>query len=265
MTPDPPETLEALLPDDSPFQPEEIASPRIVFDLERGPVQFDYLGRADRSVRVSFERWDALRACRGEHSPYPRPEGRSCVFTVEGSTWLRQRHAYESLHYGARYNFGGDVNEMLEEFDHFLFCFHDEFVEVIAGGVRFAEIDGPPAEASPWPKAFAPLPEVVERYDVEGAISELRKDPRPVADLVAESRLRDQVLYQLTLEADGHQTIVQQLTVRTRRGRLLSRWRGYFGVTENTFAGVPELRDLRPLIAERLDQIRRRRIELGRA
>jgi hypothetical protein len=136
----PNEKMQALLPADSPFRPESVTGPRIVYDADEGPVAFGYLGHTELHIRVRFDRWDAMRICRGEHSPYPEPPGPwGGIYTVENSHWLRQRFEYESRHYGDAYNFNNDVREMLEEFDHYLFRFHDEFVEVIAGGIWFLQ------------------------------------------------------------------------------------------------------------------------------
>ncbi|WP_028063818.1 hypothetical protein [Solirubrobacter soli] len=87
---------------------------------------------------ASFEGLDAVRMSRGEHCPYEPPEGQQWVpalALIRPSAWLRDRHAYEAEHYGAGYEWGrGDT--MLVDTHHHLLVFHDEFVEVLARGVR---------------------------------------------------------------------------------------------------------------------------------
>jgi hypothetical protein len=94
-----------------------------------------------------FDRWDSLRVSRGEYPAYPAGDHheRWCALgIVRPSGWLNERYEYEREHYGEAYGFGDDVTEMLTEFEHYLFKFHDEFVEVIAGGVHFDLADEPP-------------------------------------------------------------------------------------------------------------------------
>jgi hypothetical protein len=46
---------------------------------------------------------------------------------------------YENKHYGKSHEFGGNVNEMLTDLKHYLFSFHDQFMEIIARGFWFEE------------------------------------------------------------------------------------------------------------------------------
>lgn len=59
------------------------------------------------------------------------------VYKIENTQWLTERFQYENKNYGCSYEFGGNVNEMLTDFNHYLFSFHDQFVEVIARGFWF--------------------------------------------------------------------------------------------------------------------------------
>jgi hypothetical protein len=80
--------------------------------------------------RVTFEGLDAIRASRGEHLPFDNDHARfrhgDWVYTVDRSPWLRERHDYETRHY---------ATPLLETHRHYLFVFHDEFVEAIAAGI----------------------------------------------------------------------------------------------------------------------------------
>ncbi len=56
---------------------------------------------------------------------------------IENSAWLKERHKYESVNDGSSYEFGGNVDEMLSDFNHDIFSFPDQFIEVITRGIWF--------------------------------------------------------------------------------------------------------------------------------
>jgi hypothetical protein len=80
--------------------------------------------------RVTFEERDAVRASRGEHLPFDYDHAGfrhgDWVYVVGQSQWMRERHDYETRHY---------ATPLLETHRHYLFVFHDEFVEAIAAGI----------------------------------------------------------------------------------------------------------------------------------
>jgi hypothetical protein len=81
---------------------------------------------------------------------------------------------------------------------------------------------------------------------------------------VAASRLCDQTIVQVGLVLDGHASLSQRLTVRTRDGITVSRWRRSFGGVVQTFAGVPAVDALRPLVEAHAAEVRARRDEMGK-
>ena len=91
--------------------------------------------------RITFENLDALKVCRGEDLPFTDnwEEGQDItwIYEVKNSKWLQERFQYEKDKYGSSYEFGGNVNEMLTDFKHYTFQFHDQFIEVIARGFWF--------------------------------------------------------------------------------------------------------------------------------
>jgi hypothetical protein len=136
--------------------------------------------------RVTFEGLDAIRSARGEMLPYdltaPRAAG-DWVFTVDGSPWLAERHHYEMERYST---------PLLDTHQHYAFWFHDQFTEAIAEGI-WLDIADP---ARPWARpAWHPLAELDPGRPARlvrsaaGIDWELRRAPRPGADLVAGSRL----------------------------------------------------------------------------
>jgi hypothetical protein len=262
------ESATDLLETESPFEPDAVDSPLLVYPTGGSPWLAYPHRDEEHFVRASFDRWDALRVSRGEYPPYALSRGRSCLRIVENSGWLQERYAYEVRHYGKAYRFGGDVKEMLEEFEHFLFLFHDEFVEVIAGGVCF-EISSSPFDlnTSVTKPGLEELSEAFtsERFEEHGIRVQLRKDPRPQAELLAASHLCDQSLYQLALELDGEARVTHRLTIRTRRGEIKSRWRSFFGRVEASFNGLlDDPRALRPLIERYAREVAERRRQLGK-
>ncbi|WP_293914533.1 MULTISPECIES: hypothetical protein [unclassified Sphingobacterium] len=96
--------------------------------------------------RITFHNLDAIKICRGELMPYKynyENNGSAIIwiYKIENSQWLAERYKYENQHYCSSYEFGGNVNEMLTDFGHYLFLFHDEFVEIIARGFWFEKAE----------------------------------------------------------------------------------------------------------------------------
>lgn len=256
-----------LAPDSLEIEPDPVATPELRYG-EEGAV-LDYPRRDGEGwVRVVFHRWDSLRVCRGEYEPYETaaPRRFTALSIVRPSTWLRERYEYERRHYRTGYAFNGNVDEMLHEFEHYVFKFHDEFVEVIAGGVHFDLSDEPHDRELCQRPGWSELPEssVAHRWQCSGITCQIRLDPRPLDEIIEASLLCDQAIVQVALELDGQASVIQRLAVRTRDGETKSRWRGYFGAAERTFDGVPSLDDLRPLIEEHAATVRSRRVAMGK-
>lgn len=218
-------------------------------------------GRASSSTASIH--FDSLRICRGEHAPYSSTEpDRYFEFAyVRSSRWLQERFAYENKHYGQSYDFGSDVGEMLEEFEHYVFMFHDQFVEVVAGGVHFdASETQPVGEKLLQRPAWAKLPEssTVHRWHCSGQVVQVRSEERDEADILEASVLCDQAIYQFASEFEGQAMVNRTLHVRTRDGVTRSRLRGYFCGVQHEFEGVPTLDELRLLVEEYAAEVRAR-------
>src|SRR5262249_35019633 len=98
-----------------PYEPEFVLSPTVVYGPPLSALYFQTKDE-EAHVRVTFEGLDAIKACRGEYPPFPT-DGVSSVYIVEGSRWLRERHAYEATHYRGHYEWGNDVDEILTDYD----------------------------------------------------------------------------------------------------------------------------------------------------
>lgn len=214
-----------------------------------GPTAIHFPLRDGGWGRVTFENFDALRVCRGEYEPYEsdwQPDQPvRWVSIVSPSPWLVERHAYEKHHYGASYRWGNDVDEMLRDFAHYVFSFHDQFVEVLCAGIwfdvaaeRFSEDELPPGHP------LARLPgETTERFDAKYWV---RRDPRTHDRLLADAQWCSQKVWQLGSEPDDAPSWT--LSVRVRDGSVRATLAEYFGRPVATFDRIPALDEVRPLI-----------------
>lgn len=221
-------------------------------------------------IRTAFDRLDSLRVSRGEYSPYVSALGAQTwepLVVVRPSPWLAERHAYEKEHYSNAYNFGGDVDEMLTEFEHYVFHFHDQFVEVIAGGLHFDVRTTPPDDMTLLTRpGWTRLPETAhqEMWELSGIKLAIRKSGADLDAIVEASELCDQVIVEVSPQLDGRSSVSHSLCARTRDGKTVSRWRGYFGNAQRAYSGVPELDELRPLIEAYASEVRSRRDAMGK-
>ncbi|HRI70016.1 MAG TPA: hypothetical protein PK156_37560 [Polyangium sp.] len=224
--------------------------------------------------RITFEKFDALRVCRGEYMPYEirrAEEGEenpwSWIWTVSDSPWLLERYTYEKKHYGTAYGFGGDVDEMLRDFSHYVFQFHDQFVEVLADGLWFETSphnlgDSPPRENHP----ARDLPEstVVEHFTAHGLVCQVRKNPQPMEAIVSAAAYASQKLYQFGALLDGDARPSWTLALRIRHGKPTFGLREFFGRAAQEYDNVPTLTDIRPRIETWLGEVSERRKSLGK-
>src|SRR5262245_32809635 len=110
-----------------PFKADSVDSPVVHYGEPMTAIHFMTVD--GRQVRITFERLDSLKVSRGEHEPFPysadEPDEFHWVTTISNSAWLKERYEYEKRHYGKCYNFNGNVDEMLDEYAHYVFSFHD--------------------------------------------------------------------------------------------------------------------------------------------
>jgi hypothetical protein len=187
---------------------------------------------------------------------------------VDNSPWLIERHAYESRYYRDAYEFGGDVDEMLRDFSHYLFTFHDQFVEALAAGIWF-EVSDESFQGKNLPEQhpLLPLPEstVSDHILAHDLVCQVRKNPTLEAELIANARFCSQPILDLALELDGRASVNWRLSVRNRGGKIRSVLRAYYfggeGVTE--FDGVADLNAIRARVEEWMGEVSERRRSMG--
>ena len=213
-----------------PLAADAVAPPRLVYgrldvtsgsELDNGyDALYFQVAESGLLGRVTFEGLDAVRAARGEVLPYqirPRREKWGWVFTVDGSSWLDERHDYELRRYST---------PLTGTHQHFVFAFHDQFVEAIAEGIWLDIPDQARPYDRPDPHPLAELGPGIpaERFRSASGIDwELRRAPGTDSELITGSRLCSQRVYQLNLLLDGDSRVSASIWLRTRGGRTISR------------------------------------------
>ncbi len=251
-----------------PISPDSVLSPQVYYADRLTGIYFTT--EDDRFGRITFENLDSLKVSRGELIPYHDDwkEGQSyCwVLKVKNSSWLSERHQYEKRTYGSSYEFGGNVDEMLTDFGHFVFRFHDQFVEAIARGFWFESnseslfgkdlIAGHP---------FLPLPEInatkIEAYNL---ICQVRTNPNPIDELKTSTKFCSQNLIEFALEFEGKASVNHALVLSQRNGKLITTLRGYFGKQEKVIDGIGTLADVRTEIESYMLEVCKRRKAMGK-
>lgn len=252
------------------FTPETSCAPEVRY----GPATVAFVNRDERFVRASFDRWDALRVCRGEHLPVAfeptsatAPGCWPAFFVVQDSSWIQERYAYEKKHYARAYEFGNSVEEMLTDFEHYVLQFHDEFVEVIAGGIWF-EMSDVPLPADKWqrdhPKLGLGSEHVVESFTYRGVPCEVRRSPYPLAVLMERALLCAQPAMAFALRiGDDAPRVAFTLSIREHRGRMVCIWRDSLGAEKRRFNAMPNIDEMRASFVEYVDEVLARRRERG--
>ena len=153
---------------------------------------------------------------------------------------------------------------MLTDTHHYLFVFHDEFVEVLARGLWFeraAEPWTPVAPLTPDHPARPLTPETrVEQGEHNGVRFELRASSRSAAELVADGRLHSQPVFELVLD-DADRPAAQRVRSRTDHdGTGVRAWiDGGLGVEWATFDHVPARDEVMPLLRTYMSEVAERR------
>jgi hypothetical protein len=149
------------------------------------------------------------------------------VYEISDSPWLLECHVYESKHY---------QTQLTGLYLHYLFIFHDVYIEAIAEGIWFDRPDSGAPSALPPDDPLAGLdrhPAWETRQSPSGIVWEIRRSPKRDATLIEGSRLCSQRLHQFNLVLDGRSRESASVWLRTIDGRTSSRmerpWAGGIG------------------------------------
>jgi hypothetical protein len=253
----------------APLTADAVESP--IVNYGGGISSINFLTSDDRWGRVTFEKLDSIRVSRGEHSPYPHAasnKGYSWVSIVSDSRWLKERYDYEKRYYGISYEFGGTVEEMLSDYSHYVFTFHDQFVEVLCSGIWFESADtnlGSREPDSDHPLLKLPESTIAERFQAHGIVCQVRRNPLSMPELENNAKYCSQTLLEIATELDGRVSTDWTLTLRVRNGENKIALRSYFGKEVEIFKSVPSLGSLRPRIDAWLAEVHERRVKMGKA
>lgn len=250
-----------------PIQADSVASPIVHYGTPMTAIHFRT--EDGRWGRITFERLDSLRVSRGEYEPFPNSPDESGEFnwvtTVSNSAWLRERYEYEKEHYGQSYNFSGNVDEMLGEFCHYVFSFHDQFVEAIAAGIWFETdfemLSSRGLDASHPLKGLTNA-EVAERFVSYGITCSVRKNPLKDDEIERAARLCSQTILEIGAELDGRSSPSWFLTHRIKNNIGKTYLRNRFGNPVESFDAIPSLSEIRPRIDQWLSEVRENRRQM---
>ena len=251
-----------------PVEADSVAGPIVIYG--KGPTSINFFTDDARWGRVTFEKLDSIRVSRGEDEPYSRSEGEphSWVSTVDNSPWLLERYEYEKRYYGNAYEFGGDVDEMLRDFSHYVFDFHDQFVEVISAGIWFETDDeyiGSKEPDSDHPLRDLPESSISHRFEAYGIKCQVRRNPRLLDEIVRNATYCSQNLMPFAAELDGLSSVHWTVSLRVSNGQIRGYLKSYFGKVERQYDGVPTLIEVQLRIEEWLQEVSERRRKMGKA
>jgi hypothetical protein len=265
-----PEVKQLTRPLDVPLTADSVDAPIVQYG--GGMTAIHFTTTDGRWGRVTFEQLDSMKVSRGEYEPFPPAPTDEAEFhwvcTVSNSLWLQERYEYERRYYGSAYNFGGNVEEMLADFAHYLFSFHDQFVEVLAAGIWFEADEtmlGSRELAADHP--LRGLRQVIpsERFEEAAITCQVRRNPLSSDELKRRALLCSQTVLEVAAELDGRVGTDWSLTLRIRDGITKTCLRNYFGNPVATFGDIPDLSVIRPFIDTWLREVRDRRRNMGKA
>jgi hypothetical protein len=156
---------------------------------------------------------------------------------------------------------------MLDEFCHYVFSFHDQFVEAIAAGIWFESAEmmlGERVLDSPHPLSGLASVEPVERFQGSGIVCFVRRNPLPPDEIERAASFCSQTVLEVGAELDGRSSTSWSLTRRVRNGIGKSFLRDYFGNPVEAYDRNPSLSEIRPRIDQWLAEVRERRRQMGK-
>jgi hypothetical protein len=248
---------------------DSVDSPSVIYDAWYTCILFNT--DDGKFGRVTFDNLDAIRICRGEHCPFDDDWEEGKVFhwvsVVENSSWLIERYAYEKKFYENSYEFGGDVDVMKTDFNHYIFSFHDQFVEVIASGI-WVESSNNEFTNGKMIKGHPLFPldvgDQVDRFIAHELSCLVLKNPLPLSKLIENAKYCTQTSYAFALELEGKPTPDYRLELKFRNDNLISVLNQTYVGEITCFEGAASLDSVMPFIKKIMKEVRQRRKEMGK-
>jgi hypothetical protein len=246
-----------------PVLADYVLSPTVIYSDELTGIYFDT--HDEQFGRITFNNLDAIKVCRGENMPFhdgweigrPVP----WVYFIEQSKWLKERFRYEEENYGSAYEFGGNVSEMLTDFKHYVFKFHDQFVEVIARGFWFEKgkesLLGKPLTAGHPFLPFVLTNEIQHEY--RGIGFKIIHTTHSLESAIENTAYCQQRLMEIWVEFKGEYSVAHTLFVFRRNGNVMFTLRDYFGRAVLTKKELIRIEEIMPLLNKYLDEVAERR------
>lgn len=247
----------------APIKADSVMSPNVHYG---DPVTGIFFVTDDNQYgRITFENLDSIKVSRGEYLPFKDDwkEGEPFywVSVIENSEWLKERYKYEKENYGSSYEFCGNVDDMLYDFKHYIFSFHDEFVEVLARGVWFEKDKNDLFNRELlMSHPSLPLPiDHVSRFEAHGLTCQVRKNQNDIEELINNSIFYSQKLIEFALELEGNVSVSNTLEISYRNEKLVSTLRDYFGGEVMRFDGIASLDEVKSYIESDMKEVAERR------
>ncbi len=240
-----------------PIENDYVESPNIIYSEDLNSICF--LTEDEKYGRITFDKLDSLRVSRGEYIPYENNWNEEdpyfWVYKIENSKWLKQRFQYEKEHYEDCYGFGGDVNEMLTDFNHYLFKFHDEFIEVIARGFWFEKdektlVNKPLSDNHPALKLNSEKNEII---NINGTNCKIVRNELTIDEIKANSKFHQQRLFEFYKEDSNNKySEIFTLFIFQRNQETSSCLSGFFGKEIFVKKGIMTLEEIKPFLEKEI-------------
>lgn len=243
--------IEQIIPIQVPVIADYVLSPIVIYNDDFTSINFETEDEA--FGRITIQNLDAIKMCRGELPPYDDPTELedyiigTWVYKVENSQWLQERYQYEKQHYGQSYEWGNSVEEMLTDYSHYFFRFHDEFVEVIAKGFWFEKGDSSfVGKSLPKEHPFLSIDGLyTDSLEVADKKYNFKINPKSVDQLIEDSTFCQQKLAEVWLSLPEKDFQEGSLIIKKINDEIISFYQPTFGKAEIIRNGVATIHDLK--------------------
>jgi hypothetical protein len=243
-----------LFPIKIPVIADYILSPIVSYGENFTSINFET--QDEEFGRITFQNIDSIKICRGELPPYEDNsefEIGDWVYKVQDSEWLQERYHYEKKHYSQSYEWGNSVEEMLTDYTHYFFRFHDEFVEAIAKGFWFEQ--GIESYIGKSLSPNHPFLKIDNNYTDEFILGDkkyyFKFNTSDIKTLEHQSKYCQQTLIEVWLSIPNEECMDGSLKIKNINGNVISYYQPTFGKAEIIKNGLATIEDLKNYIKAR--------------